>query len=44
MNVILLSFLSNVYMECINVMKVKGFTYISEDVQAIVQIRFIFLQ
>lgn len=32
---ILLSFLSDVYMECMNVMKVKLFTHISENVQAI---------
>lgn len=41
---IILSFLSNIYMECINVMRVKRFTHISENVQAVTQIRFILLQ
>lgn len=35
MNVILLSFLNDVCMECMNVMKVKLFTHISENVQTI---------
>lgn len=44
MSIILLSFLSNVYMACIHVMRVKRFTHISENVQAVTQIRFILLQ
>lgn len=44
MTIILLSFLSNVYMECINVIRIKWFTHISENVKAVTQIRFILLQ
>lgn len=44
MNVILLSFLGNVYIESKNVRRVKSFTHLSQSVQAITQIRFILLQ